>query len=66
MGSNSWTLSPEMTGTGYPILVGQPQMGHPVPSIIMEIQLKGGRFDVVGMAFPLLPVLPIGHNRYLA
>jgi len=66
MGSNSWTLSPEMTGTGYPILVGQPQMGHPVPSIIFEIQLKGGRFDAVGMAFPLLPILPIGHNRYLA
>jgi penicillin amidase len=66
MGSNSWTLSPEMTGAGYPILVGQPQMGHTVPSIIMEIHLKGGRYDVVGMAFPLLPSIPIGHNRHVA
>jgi penicillin amidase len=66
MGSNSWTLSPEVTGTGYPILVGQPQMGHSVPSIIMEIHLKGGRYDVAGMVFPLLPPITIGHNRHVA
>ena len=66
LGSNSWTLSPQLTGTGYPILVGQPQMGHSVPTIIFEVQLQGGRFDVVGMAFPLLPEILIGHNRYLA
>ncbi len=66
LGSNTWTLSPKVTGTGYPILVGQPQMQHPVPTIIYEIALKGGRFNVVGMAFPLLPVIPIGHNHHLA
>jgi len=66
LGSNSWTLSPEVTGTGFPILVGQPQMGHSVPSIIAEVQLRGGRFDVVGMTFPLLPAVPIGHNHFLS
>ena len=66
MGSNSWALSPKVTGTGFPIFVGQPQMGFTVPSIIYEVELKGGRFDVVGMAFPLLPFVIIGHNRYLA
>ncbi len=66
MGSYSWTLSPKMTGTGYPILMGQPQMGYPVPSIISEVQLKGGRFNTVGMVFPLLPLIPIGYNRDLA
>jgi penicillin amidase len=66
LGSNTWTLSPKVTGTGYPILVGQPQMGHPVPTIIYEVALKGGRFDVVGMAFPLMPIVPIGHNHHLA
>jgi penicillin amidase len=66
LGSNTWTLSPNVTGTGYPILVGQPQMGHPVPTIIYEIELKGGRFDVVGMAFPLWPSIPIGHNHNVA
>ena len=65
LGSNTWTLSPKVTGTGYPILVGQPQMGHSVPTIIYEIALNGGRFDVVGMAFPLMPFIPIGHNHYL-
>lgn len=66
LGSNSWTLAPDITGTGFPILVGQPQMGHSVPSIISEVALKGGRFDVVGMVFPLWPSIPIGHNHYLA
>jgi penicillin amidase len=66
LGSNTWTLSPGVTGTGYPILVGQPQMGHSVPSIIFEVALKGGRFDVVGMVFPLWPSIPIGHNHFLA
>ena len=65
LGSNTWTLSPEVTGTGFPILVGQPQMGHTVPSIIFEVALKGGRFDVVGMVFPLWPSIPIGHNHFL-
>jgi penicillin amidase len=27
MGSYAWTLSPEYTGTGFPIFVGQPQVG---------------------------------------
>jgi penicillin amidase len=66
LGSTTWTLSPGVTGTGFPILVGQPQMGHTVPSIIMEVALKGGRFDVVGMSFPLWPSIPIGHNHFLA
>ena len=66
LGSNTWTLSPKVTGTGFPILVGQPQMGHSVPTIIYEVALKGGRFDVVGMVFPLLPLIPIGHNHFLA
>jgi penicillin amidase len=66
LGSNTWTLSPQVTGTGYPILVGQPQMGHTVPTIINEVTLKGGRFDVVGMTFPILPLIPIGHNHFLA
>jgi penicillin amidase len=65
LGSNTWTLAPDITGTGFPILVGQPQMGHTVPSIIFEVALKGGRFDAVGMAFPLWPSIPIGHNHYL-
>jgi penicillin amidase len=68
MGSYAWTLSPQVTGTGYPVLVGQPQIGLEgnVPFVIMEVHLKGGRFNVAGMSFPLLPLVPIGHNRYLA
>ncbi|MBL7203430.1 MAG: penicillin acylase family protein [Desulfobacteraceae bacterium] len=69
MGSYAWTLSPEVTGTGFPILVGQPQIGLStcsVPFMISEFHLKGGRLDIVGMVFPLMPFIPIGHNRYLA
>jgi penicillin amidase len=63
LGSNTWTLAPDITGTGFPILVGQPQVGHSVPSIIFEVELKGGRFDAVGMVFPLWPSIPIGQGR---
>ena len=27
---------------------------------------KGGRFDVVGLTFPIIPFIPIGHNHFLA
>jgi len=69
MGSYAWTLSPDVTGTGFPILVGQPQIGLSrcsAPFMISEFQLKGGRIDMAGMVFPLLPLIPIGHNRHLA
>ncbi len=66
LGSYAWALLPKMTGTGFPILVGQPQMGHSVPTIIFEVALKGGAFDVVGMSFPLIPGVLIGHNRRVA
>jgi penicillin amidase len=66
LGSYAWALLPKMTGTGFPILVGQPQMGHSVPTIIFEVALKGAGFDVVGMSFPLIPGVLIGHNRHLA
>ncbi|MBU0514156.1 MAG: penicillin acylase family protein, partial [Proteobacteria bacterium] len=66
LGSYAWALSPKMTGTGFPILVGQPQMGHSVPGIIFEVALKGGAFDVKGMSFPIVPGVLIGHNRHLA
>jgi penicillin G amidase len=66
LGSYSWSLSPKMTGTGYPILVGEPQTGHGVPSIMHEIQLRGGRFDVVGAPAPLLPYMIFGHTSRLA
>jgi len=66
LGSYSWTLSPEMTGTGYPILVGEVQAGHSVPSIIYEVHLKGGDFDVVGASVPLLPFVLVGHNQNMA
>ena len=53
LGSTSWTLSPKVTGTDFPILVGQPQMGHSVSTIIFEVELKGGGFNVVGLSSPV-------------
>jgi len=47
LGSNTWTLAPDITGTGFPILVGQPQMGHSVPSIIFEAALQKIRCQIL-------------------
>lgn len=41
LGSYSWTPFPMMTGNGYPILVGKPQMGHSLRFVIFEVHLKG-------------------------
>jgi penicillin amidase len=65
-GSLSWTLSADKTGTGYPILVGEPQMGYMVPNMFAEVQLRADGLDVAGMTLPLFPAVPIGHNKNIA
>jgi penicillin G amidase len=66
MGSFAWALSPQTTGTGYPILVGQPQMGFSVPTTTMEVTLRGGDIHASGISPPLFPTVAIGYNKYAA
>jgi len=64
-GSYAWAVSPELTGTGYPILVGQPQTEPSVPGAL-EVELSAGDFRVVGNAGLLHPAILAGHNGRVA
>lgn len=65
-GSLAWALSEEITGTGYPILVGQPQMGYQTPNMFAEVRLVTQNTDVAGLTLPLFPAISIGHNSHIA
>jgi penicillin amidase len=65
-GSLSWTLASTKTGTGYPILVGQPQMGYMVPNMFAEVHLQADGLNVYGLSLPLFPAISIGHNSNIA
>ena len=67
LGSYAWAVRPEKSADGSAMLYGGPQMGFDTPSIIHEVQLKGGDgFDVMGMGFAGAPAVLIGRNEEIA
>ena len=67
-GSYGWVLSARRSKHHGAMLYGGPQMGFTTPSILLEVQLKGGEsdFNVRGMTFAGAPAVLIGRNRHLA
>ncbi len=67
-GSYGWVLSGRRSRRIRSMLYGGPQMGFTTPSILLEVQLKGGEshFNVSGMTFAGAPTVLIGRNRHLA
>jgi penicillin amidase len=67
-GSYAWVLSARRSKRIRAMLYGGPQMGFTTPSILLEVQLKGGEsdFNVRGMTFAGAPAVLIGYNRHLA
>ena len=61
-GSNSWTIAPERTSTGRPILAGDPHRSIQAPSLRYVVHLSGPEFDVIGAGEPFLPGISMGHN----
>jgi penicillin G amidase len=61
-GSNNWALSPARTGTGYPILCGDPHQPFWVPSSWYEFALHGPEDDAAGAGHPGLPGMWWGSN----
>ncbi len=64
--SNAIAIGPELSASGYPLLLGGPQQGYSVPQINHEVGIHGGGFDVNGAAVAGLPGVTIGVNRGLA
>ena len=66
VGSNNWVVAGSRTTTGLPLLANDPHLGMQIPSVWYANGLHGGGFDVVGVVFPGVPGVVIGHNNRIA
>ncbi len=72
IGSNSWTISGELTETGMPLLANDPHLSAQMPSIWYQVALhctpKGPDcpYNVAGFSFAGAPGVIIGHNDRIA
>ena len=65
-GSYCMAVSATRSVTGNAMLVGGPQMGFRTPQIAHEVHLRTDDVNVIGMGFPGIPGVLIGHNAHLA
>lgn len=65
-GSNNWTIAPDRTTTGRPILANDPHRAHGAPSLRYITHLRSPGLDVIGAGEPFLPGISIGHNGTVA
>jgi len=61
--SNAIAISPRLSADGHALLLGGPQMGSTVPSIIHEMGIRGAGYDVTGMNIAGLPGIPVGVGQ---
>ncbi|MEZ5666093.1 MAG: penicillin acylase family protein [Alphaproteobacteria bacterium] len=65
-GSNNWTVSPQRTDTGRPILANDPHRAHAVPALRYLVHLSSPEFDGIGAGEPVIPGIMMGHNGEIA
>jgi penicillin amidase len=66
-GSNNWVVHGSRTDTGQPLLANDPHLAMQMPSIWYENHLSSeDGLDVIGVTFPGVPGVIIGHNRHVA
>ncbi|BCX04346.1 MAG: penicillin amidase [Candidatus Roseilinea sp.] len=72
IGSNNWVVSGARTTTGRPILANDPHLGIQMPSIWYinglhcRVVNEACPYDVVGVTFPGVPGVVLGHNARIA
>jgi penicillin amidase len=72
IGSNSWAVSGELTGTGMPFLANDPHLGAQMPAIWYEVGLHCTErstecpYQVTGFSFAGVPGVVIGHNEHIS
>ncbi|MGV3550944.1 penicillin acylase family protein [Rhizobium sp.] len=66
-GSNNWAISSERSGTGRPILMGDPHRELEVPTIYTQAHIACDEFDAIGLTVPGVPGFPhVAHNQRVA
>ena len=64
--SNEWAVSGALSTTGLPLLANDPHLDLGTPATWYPIHLQAGGIDVIGEGLPGVPVVVVGHNRFLA
>ena len=66
-GSNWFVISGEKTANGYPLLASDPHLDLTTPPVWYEIhQVVEGELNVIGVGFPGIPQVILGHNDQIA
>jgi penicillin amidase len=65
-GSNAWVISPQMSGTGRPILANDPHLPFSVPGPRLITHLRAPGFELAGAGFPSRPGMQFGHTDRIA
>jgi penicillin amidase len=65
-GSNNWVIDGSKSTTSMPLLANDPHLLIGMPSIWYEAHLVAPGFNVMGVTFPGLPPVFIGHNERIA
>jgi len=69
-GSNNWTVSGNLTESGHAMLSGDPHLSLRNPSVWYQVHLNtaraGGDVDMVGVTFPGVPSILLGHSAHAA
>ena len=62
LGSNSWLVSPELSGGDTPVVSNDPHLQLQAPPVWYEMHLDGPDHRVRGVSFPGVPFVVIGEN----
>ncbi len=65
-GSNNWIVSPQLSASGHALLANDPHLALFNPPVWHMIHLSAADTgdEVIGVIFPGLPGVILGHNRY--
>jgi penicillin amidase len=72
VGSNNWVVAPSKSATGHALLANDPHLGLDMPSVWymngLHCRSVGPAcpYDVVGVSFPGVPAVILGHNSRIA
>ncbi|ONG52330.1 hypothetical protein BKE38_14805 [Pseudoroseomonas deserti] len=66
-GSNNWAVGPARSGTGRPVLAGDPHRVFEIPNMYAQHHVACDAFDMVGLTVPGVPGFPhFAHNGSVA
>jgi len=66
VGSNAWVSDSSRTGTGYPLLAGDPHLGLDMPGKWYEVHLNLNGRHASGATIAGAPLIVLGQNEHLA